>query len=374
LAVTLTPMPMDLLLLAALSAQTPPPIRTATGERQFLQWVAEDARCGGEPVAAKILRTPANALVASHMPTALQPIMVEFRLDASGRPLSIRRTGTGFSAFSDDVLPALAASTFEVAGQRSGCLITYRPQQSAYADAPVAALIDYSLRPTAGQLPRAAWARIEGEGANCADEPRPQLLRRTYPDFKQIAGSAGNRDWAMVRYDLDASGRPVDARIEHDSGNAELNRASVQAVRDSRFYDGARTGCTYPYWRNPEILAAPEAPQVASFRSSDATCPLHEPWQNQLSLTFPPAFRQRAIEGWAVIGFDTAPWGATGNVRVLASEPAAEFGDRAAGIVRAGRKAENRQGYVGCVVLVRFKMSQEPGVMDLESGESFRVR
>lgn len=367
-------MPMDLLLLAALSAQTSPPIRTATGERQFLQWVAEDARCGGQPVAAKILRTPANALVASHMPTALQPIMVEFRLDASGRPLSIRRTGTGFSAFSDDVLPALAASTFEVAGQHSGCSITYRPQQSAYADAPVAALIDYSLRPTAGQLPRAAWARIEGEGANCADEPRPQLLRRTYPDFKQIAGSPGNRDWAMVRYDLDASGRPVDARIEHDSGNAELNRASVQAVRDSRFYDGARTGCTYPYWRNAETLAAPEAPHVASVRSSDATCPLHEPWQNQLSLVFPPAFRQRSIEGWAVIGFDTAPWGATGNVRVLASEPAAEFGDRAADIVRAGRKAENRQGYVGCVVLVRFAMSQEPGVMDLEPGESFRVR
>ncbi|MBK2451723.1 hypothetical protein, partial [Escherichia coli] len=50
LAVTLTPMPMDLLLLAALSAQASPPIRTATGERQFLQWVAEDARCGGEPL------------------------------------------------------------------------------------------------------------------------------------------------------------------------------------------------------------------------------------------------------------------------------------------------------------------------------------
>lgn len=350
-------MPMDLLLLAALSAQASPPIRTATGERQFLQWVAEDARCGGEPVSAKRLRTPANALVAPHMSMSPQPLVVEFRLDASGRPLSIRRTGSGFSPFSDDVVPALAASKFEVAGHRSGCSITYRPQRSSYADAPVAALIDYSLTPTAGQLPREAWARIEGEGANCANEPRPSLLRRAYPDFKQIAGSVGSRDWTMVRYDLDKRGRPVDIRIAHDTGNAALNRASVQAVRDSRFADGARTGCTYPYWRNAEILAAPEAPHVASFRRSDATCPIHEPWQNQLSLVFPPAFRQRAIEGWAVIGFDTAPWGATGNIRVLASEPAAEFGDRAAGIVRGGRKAENRQGYVGCVELVRFKMS-----------------
>ena len=34
----------------------------------------------------------------------------------------------------------------------------------------------------------------------------------------------------------------------------------------------------------------------------------------------------RAIEGWAVIAFDVAPWGGTGNVRVVASEPAADFG------------------------------------------------
>ncbi len=248
------------------------------------------------------------------------------------------------------------------------------PGAVSYDAAPIPALIDYSLRSTSGQLPRAAWARIEGEGTNCTEEPRPSLLRRAYPDFKQIAGSVGNRDWAMVRYDLDRRGRPVDVRIEHDTGNAELNRASVEAVRDSRFSGGARTGCTYPYWREARILAAPEAPHVASFRPSDATCPLHEPWQNRLSLTFPPAFRQRAIEGWAVIGFDTAPWGATGQVRVLASEPAAECGDRAAGIVRAGRKAENRQGHVGCVVLVRFAMSQQAGLTSLEPGQSFRIR
>lgn len=370
-------MPMDLLLLAALSAQTAPPIRTAAGEQQFLQWVAEGARCNGALVVAKVLRSPANAIVGSHtahMAAVTQPIVVEFRLDPSGRPLSVRRVGNGFSPYSDDVIPSLAASSFEVDGERAGCSITYRPERSSYTAAPIPALIDYSLRPTSGQLPRAAWARIEGEGTDCADEPRPRLLQRNYPDFKRIVGSAGNRDWAMVRYDLDAKGRPVDVRIDHDTGNAELSRASVKAVRDSRFSEGKKTGCTYPYWRDAQVLAAPEAPHVASFRPSDATCPLHEPWQNQLPLTFPPAFRQRAIEGWAVIGFDTAPWGATGNIRVLASEPAAEFGDRAAGIIRAGRKAENRQGYVGCVVLVRFAMPNAPSIRDLEPGQSFRIR
>lgn len=367
-------MPMGILLLAALSAQSSPPIRTATGEQQFLQWVADGARCGGEPVAARVLRTPANALVASNMVAAPQSIMVEFRLDPSGRPLSIRRTGTGFSPFGDDVIPALAASSFERGSERADCSITYRPERSSYAAAPIPALIDYSLRPTSGQLPRAAWSRIEGEATNCADEPRPRLLRRSYPDFKEIGGSVGNRDWTMVRYDLDRSGRPVDVRIDHDTGNAELNVASMQAVRDSRFSDGARTGCIYPYWRGAEVLAAPDAPDVASFRAGDATCPLHEPWQNQLSLVFPPAFRQRAIEGWAVIGFDTAPWGATGNVRVLASEPAAEFGDRAANIVRAGRKPENRQVYVGCVVLVRFAMPEGHEAMGEEPNRSVQIR
>jgi len=40
-------------------------------------------------------------------------------------------------------------------------------------------------------------------------------------------------------------------------------------------------------------------------------------------MPFPSRFRRRAIEGWSEIGFDVAPWRATGNVRVLASTPAA---------------------------------------------------
>ncbi|MEN3748956.1 hypothetical protein TPR58_17405 [Sphingomonas sp. HF-S3] len=78
-------------------------------------------------------------------------------------------------------------------------------------------------------------------------------------------------------------------------------------------------------------------------------------------LTFRPGFAGRRVEGWAVIGYDIAPWGKTGNVRVLAAEPAAAFGDRAREIATGARQAPSAAGRSGCVDMVHFIMPSPGG-------------
>jgi TonB family protein len=74
---------------------------------------------------------------------------------------------------------------------------------------------------------------------------------------------------------------------------------------------------------------------------------------------YPENFRRRYIEGWAVIAFDLAPWGAVGNTKVVAAEPAAEFGEAAQRIVLGSTTAASKQGYSNCVVKVRYAMQKQ---------------
>jgi outer membrane biosynthesis protein TonB len=126
-------------------------------------------------------------------------------------------------------------------------------------------------------------------------------------------------------------------------------------VARSSFEPGARTGCGYSYYRRqPEPLKAPEAPPSASFRPEGSTCPAElGQWAFMPRLEFPPEFLRRGIEGWAAIRYDLAPWGATGNLAVLAAEPAEAFGAQAMRIVSQARRAPS-SGYSGCVTRVRF--------------------
>ena len=74
---------------------------------------------------------------------------------------------------------------------------------------------------------------------------------------------------------------------------------------------------------------------------------------------YPENFRRRGIEGWAVIAFDLAPWGAVGNAKVVAAEPAAEFGEAAQRIVLGSAAASSKKGYSNCVVRVRYAMQEQ---------------
>ena len=336
----------------------PPPVGTIFGDqrpsqRQILSWNPGEVRCDGVAVGGTALR-PAVEIVFSD-PQWTKAVSYRFAIDAAGRTRSIDRGTNEFFPFGQDIGPALAASRFAAGAKRENCTISYTPKFEPLASAPIADLVAYSIFPAGQKLPQEGWDRI-GTVGNCRDKPRPAALLSGHPEFLKLKASPGARDWSLVGYDTDASGRPINVRIAHGTGNDELDAAAIEAIRVSRFTGGARTGCLYPYWRSAGKLAAPEKPAEEQMRPANAVCPAKIDWAVRPTTRYPPAYRKRAVEGWAIVAFDTAPWGEVGNVKILEAQPSAEFGQQAMGIVRSGRVAPSAQGASGCIETVKFMM------------------
>lgn len=360
-------MPLRLAALALVAPQAnspvPPPIVTLppTPARQLLAWMPGAATCGGRPVAAVGMRRPYLALTYPSADTP-KPVEYGFRLDAAGRPLSIARTTPAnvYVPFGDDIGPSLAASRFVAGGERNDCRISYTARRTSYAETSLDDLISYTLNPIGGRLPREGWAAIFPASATCDKPPRPAPLTQVFPDFDKVAGTPGVRDWTMLAYDLDAAGAPTGIRVLSGTGNAALDAAGAAALAASRYTNGPKTGCRFPYYRAPAVLAAPDAPEKAASRPAASTCPRDIAWIKRPPLRYPEPYRRRSIEGWAMIAFDVAPWGGTGAIKVLASEPSADFGVAASQLIREGTITVSDAGFTGCVERVRFLMGK-PG-------------
>ncbi|KQM64885.1 hypothetical protein ASE75_07330 [Sphingomonas sp. Leaf17] len=291
------------------------------------------------------------------------PVVVTFAIDSAGRPHAIGRARDAYGDGSQDIVPALAAARFASGAARTGCEIRFTATQATIEEAPaqmvVAATIFPEVRP-----PRAAYARGFAPDTDCMTPP-PEVRLRAYPDFKAIPQEPGTSDWTLVGYDIGASGKPSAIGVRYSSGNAALDRAAVTAVGRSRFEPGKRRGCAYPYWRRGAALAAPVSPEALKVRPAGSTCPIETGWATKPVLRYPTAFSRRRIEGWAVVAFDVAPWGQTGNVRVIAAEPAAAFGDAAMQVIRQATQPPS-QGYVGCIERVRYVMPNREGEPETE--------
>jgi TonB family protein len=344
----------------------PPPIFTEHKQgarRQLLAWIPGEARCTGQGVAAVTIHRPMTTLGFSQQTKRKS---YHFRIDVQGRPLSIVQDEAPNWLSADDVEASLAASRFMAGSARSDCTIDYVMHATPIDAASAGELMAYSVSPMSGRLSSAAWKRMAPAGSTCLDMPRPAPLNRAFPHFDALPATPGSRDWSMVGYDLDAKGRPVKPSIVGSTGSRALDAASIKAVRESRFTSGARSGCLYPYWRSLAPLAAPESPDPASMRPEGSSCIGDRPWAVQPKLVYPAAYRRRAIEGWAVVAYDVAPWGETGNIHVLVSEPAAAFGQQAVQIVRSARKVASSAGATGCVDIVRFAIGMEKHSADEE--------
>ncbi|WP_066722337.1 TonB family protein [Sphingomonas pituitosa] len=350
----------------------PPPdsvaVQANAARKLFLiEPTAGAARCDGGPAALVRGEAPFPVAALGSGGTAPLPVTLSFRIDASGRPLAIKRTDSAEWRssrlyYSDgDVIPAFAASRF-APGERNNCTIRFEPRIVAASEAPSPAAMRYFVAPHA-RLPgeQALFRRFHPTDTNCIAAGTPKVRLRAYPAFEDIAVAPGSWTYAMAAFDIDAKGRPVHVRIIGSDGNAALDRATVRAVERSRFAPEARHGCTYPYYRRSEdTLAAPTPPDQASFRPAGAQCPGGDTgWTGMPKLQFPAGFAERRIEGWAIIGYDVAPWGQTGNVRVLAAEPAAAFGEKAREIVMQARQAPSASGRGGCIDIVRFVMPKK---------------
>jgi outer membrane biosynthesis protein TonB len=213
-------------------------------------------------------------------------------------------------------------------------------------------------RPTA-----AVWARTRPAGSTCFD-PVPPVRTRVFPVFEDLPKQPGRQSWSMVGFDIDQSGKPIHVKPVTGNGNAALDAASLKAVAQSRFAPGVRKGCQYPYRLNAATLPPPPIPADTNFKPVGSTCPWRSEWAVAPTLTYPPNFRRRSIEGWAIIGYDVAPWGATGNVRIFAAQPAEDFGKEAMRIITTAKRMPSATGYTGCTDRIFFKMGpteRKPG-------------
>lgn len=340
---------MTAMLAAAAVAQGIPPAPRVHGSREMLTtWRVAEMQCGGEPIRPVQLPKPYPAVDWRENGG---DVRLAFRIDATGRPLGIE--GGAELGDASDLAPALAASRFAAGEERRDCTVEFSATCTPIAEAPVSDVIAYTIFPS-NQPSRAAWDRVRPEGTCVA--PPPALRNRAYPDFDAIPQAGGTTSWSMVGHDIDARGRPMKVRVVAGTGNASLDRASIDAVEASRFGPDARTGCLYPYSRRGPALSAPTAPEAAAMRPSGSTCPADVQWARKPVLSFPEPFRRRSIQGWALIGFDLAPWGQTGNIRVVAAEPAAIFGEQGVSIIRTAAAPPSDSGHTGCTVLVRFSM------------------
>lgn len=345
-------------------ATVPPPSHPFNALTPNLQsWSPSDVRCGDVVLPASAVRRPYTALRWDTASTP--PRTYRFRLDAHGAPFSIDGPPSTYEPSVSDIAPSLAATRFTVSGPLNGCEVTYTSKTTSFSDAPVGDLISYSITPQSGPLPDPGWARIRPAGADCDREPRAQWLRAVSPDYIHLGGEPGARDWSLVSYDLDAKGRPTSVRTAESTRNPALDRAALKAMADSRQTEGPRRGCLNPFVRIATRLPAPADVNFNTLRPMGSTCPEHLSWETRPALVYPDNWRRRAIEGWAVIAFDVAPWGAVGNARVLAAEPSSEFGMAATQIISAAKMPASRSGYAGCVERVRYKMG--PGTPEPSS-------
>lgn len=328
-----------------------PPVPFVAPVAKLLTWRAEPARCGDATVASVAAPRPAAALTFGA--PGVQQLSYRFSIAADGRVRDIVKEPAAYVGGGEDIAPALAAARF-APGARTGCTVRFVADAVPVADAPMADVFAFAARGVTGGP---VLARIRAAAGDCGKPPALRL--RAFPDFDRLPRTLGAAAWTVTRFDLDASGRPVAQSVAASSGDAPLDAAALDSVKRSRFANGVRHGCLLPTELRGATLPAPPAPEENAFRPAGATCPRDLPFDRQPTLTTPAAWQRRSIEGWAMVAYDVAPWGAIGNARVLAAEPAAEFGDWALNVVRYATKRTSGSGYTGCVDRVRFRIDDE---------------
>ena len=348
----------------ALADVPPPPVVMAPDappvEREVLHWEAGPVTCGQGAAASQVEASlPYPQLFIAGRTIAPASVTLRFAIDAEGRPFDIAgEIEPRARLYTRDLMPALRASRFATDGAASGCSITYHPKLQPYAELPRDILGRFGVAQRA-RIERDAWDRIAP--GNCRERPRIAPLLRAYPDWRKIERRAGEWGWTYVGYDIDSDGNPVNIATLISSGDAGLDAEGRAVAEQGRFAGGPRNGCVQVWWRGPETIPAPTIPPKEDTRGNPA-CDIDDRWAKEPRLTYPRPYRNRAIEGWAVLRFDVAPWGEIGSIEVLDAQPSSEIGDAATAVLRAARFKPQEGGLTGCIDRVIFRIrSDEAG-------------
>lgn len=361
-----------------------PPAAPPAPHLLVVEWQAGPMRCADGAPRPRRIEPPFAVYATRYQPRVgaagpIPPVTLRFRIDAAGTPYAIARdrldptaillNGPGPSyADSSDLDPALAAARFATGAPHDGCTITYSALASPLEAAAKPLLHRLLGGPSARTAPRVLWRAAQPEDGDCYRREQLAPAVRVFIDPRRAPSAPGSWNWAVVQHDVDAAGRVTNLRPLAGSDDTAYAEEARRAAAQNRFYGGGRRGCLAYFVQPPRApLRAPPGPELPTLLRPGDTCQpdrddrLARPRKPQ----FPLAFRRRAIEGWAILRFDIAPWGAVGNVETVLAEPAAAFGaaavDALGGATRTGPATP--QGERGCLVRVRFGMPA-PGEAD----------
>lgn len=344
----------------ALPPPPPPQIdvmpATAPGKMPLLAWNASDAVCAaGAAITPADFVSPDPQLHFLRTPPGPDTVTIRFSIDADGRPFGITAQSDPRSRFHmRDLMPSLRASRFAVSSPQTGCSITYTPQTITIDEASLETLARFGVAQRL-RMPKEVWTRISP--GNCNDSPRLAPLVRAYPDFRTLTRQQGTRQWTYVSYDIDAEGVPINLATPLSSGYGALDAEARAAAAAGRYAGGPRTGCLQAWWTGAETIPAPPMPPE---EKSNQACESKDRWEKEPRLVFPSNYQQRAIEGWAVLRFDVAPWGEIGAIEVLDAQPSSEFGEAAVNVVKNAKFKPLESGLKGCIDRVVFRIRPAP--------------
>lgn len=337
-------------------SRVPPPVITASAERTIVRWEAGEVRCGASrPDGSRLLRPWPDLSFAVSSP-GIPDASFSFAIDGEGRVISVTPLGDPVRFGGTDIAPSLVASRFPAGQPHDTCLVSYAATSTPIATARVADLLEYSVRPGPLRLPAEGWNRI-ADVYECHQSPRPQALVRRYPDHRIVPETPGRQEWTLTAFDLDEAGAATNARIIAGTRSAVLDKAALEVVSGNRFASGARQGCLQPFVRRAGTLEAPASPPEGDNDTPRPACGGEDSWAVEPRLVYPEHYRQRSIEGWARLTYDVAPWGAIDNVRVIESQPSADFGRQAQAMLRQAKVAPQGAGATGCTQVVRYRMA-----------------
>jgi len=301
-------------------------------------------------------------------------VVLHFAVDETGRTRDIRPASRSdptneiiipHAPPSDQEQAALAAWRFS-GGPRSECRLTIRYTAKPIVEATKDDLLRYfAVTRTRGAMRDAVAARLAGPDANCGGDRRGGRRPRTlsYPDNK--IGQRlppGGRSWTVLRWDVDAEGRAMGVETLGSSGDAAFDAETRRAVSETVVEAGTPLkGCGYHRYRGGGRLPAPALPEREDDPLQNCPAEVRTRFQARGAPdSFPTAFRERGIEGWALVRFDLATWGQVGNVEVIDAQPAAAFGDSGRRTVQSGRAEPSNSPGVRCVVPVRYVLPATP--------------
>lgn len=320
-------------------------------QRMLVTWSAGQVRCDGVMRTATVPISPFPMLGwRGAMPNS-RDADIDFAIDASGRTMQIA-SDVGNLGYAIDLKPAVAAARFAAGAPAQNCHVTLSRQDRSLEEAPIAEIARYAAAPRTGPVEREVLDRLKPTGTNCFEPPlEPRMIM--FPDLKSLPGQPGQLSWSLAGFDVDAGGKTVRMGIIASSGDKAIDHAVLEAVSKSRFAPVPRHGCLMPSIRRADTVKAPEFP------ASKNPCEEPADWRVPPRLQFPEPYRRRGIEGWALIRYDIAPWGALGNFSVVASAPSDDFGVAGIATLRNAALPQRPDGLKGCLARVRFVIAPD---------------